>query len=191
MTPNRRRIDDRQLDEALRTIAAASAPVDLPARVLDAIHREAPAWWWPTWRPALGVALGVMAIALIAVWMHAPVTPREAQGSRRTAQDSAATDVGTSAPQKAQGSGRMAQGMETSHLRISAPPHLRTSARPAAQGSGPTAQVVARPGIEEVPPLDLPEPLTIARLQPLELSEDQLQVNALHVPALEVETLEH
>jgi len=42
----------------------------------------------------------------------------------------------------------------------------------------------------EVPALVPPEPLTIAQLQTPELSERQLQLTALDVPALEIETLE-
>jgi hypothetical protein len=187
------RIDDRQLDEALRTIAVPPAPLDLPARALDQIREGTAGRSWSNWRPALGVALGVMAITLIAVWMRAPLTPREAQGSRHMAQGaepsspltSARSHPRTPAPLAPQGSRRMAQGSEATHLGTSAPRQAQ-GARRMAQGGEPRMPQ----GPEDLPALDPPEPLTIARLETPELSKNQLHVNALHIPALEIETLE-
>ena len=194
MTPEQMRIDDRQLDDALRTLATAPAPDDLPVQVLSAIAAEAHGWWQPLWRPAIGVALGVTVVALIAVWMQAPTKPRatedprvlahgtapahpasartpprEAQGAGRSAQRSEAASVRTIAPRRAHGSGLMAQG-----------------GPPVTQGSVPMAQ-----GDEDgVPALEPLAPLTIAQLQTPQLSERQLQLTALDVPALEIEMLE-
>ena len=186
------RIDDRNLDEALRTIAAAPVPANLPARVLDAIHEEAPSGWLRGWLPAVGALAAVVLLAVVTAWMH--TAPREAQGTGRTAQGTAPQAQGArptaqgTAPE-AQGAGLIARGSGGSHPRTLVPTHPRTSAPSAPQvlqSSSPTAH-----GSEdEVPLLDPPEPLTIARLQMPELPEQQLRVNALHIPALEVETLE-
>lgn len=210
MTPEEMRIDERQLDDALRTIAAVPAPEDLPSHALSVIEREAHGWWQPLWRPAIGVALGATLVALIAVWMQSPATPRAAHGSRLRAHGAEAPHSRTSAPIEAQGSGRTAQGADTAHLRTSASGEAQRSGR-MAQGSEPAnvrtiapldprtpapsalsapAPLSEAEGVDEVPALDPPRPLTIARLETPELSERQLQMNALHVPALEIETLE-
>ena len=191
MTPEEMRIEERQLDDALRTIAAVPAPEDLPSHVLSVIEREAHGWWQPLWRPALvAVVVGLVALTAIAVWRLAPSRPVHIVVSRMdpaphpTSVPDGPAQPRTSAPGEAQGSGRTPQGSEVANVRIIAPLHPRTPAP-----SVPSAPSEAE-GVHEVPALDPPEPLTIARLETPELSERQLQMNALHIPALEVEALE-
>jgi len=190
MTPEEMRIEERQLDDALRTIAAVPAPEDLPSHVLNVIEGEAHGWWQPLWRPALmAVVVGVVSLTAIAVWRLAPSRPGHIVVSRMdpaphpTSVPDGPAQPRTSAPGEAQGSGRTAQGSEAANVRI-APLPPRTPAL-SAQSAPWEAE-----GVDEVPALDPPEPLTIARLETPELSERQLQMNALHVPALEIETLE-
>ena len=192
MTPEQMRIDDRQLDDALRTLATAPAPDDLPVHVLSAIAAEAHGWWQPLWRPAIGVALGVTIVALIAVWMRAPTTPHTTQDPRVLAHGTAPAHPASAptAPGEAQGAGRMAQGSEAASVRTLAPLHARARASYARRSAHTDVTPEAQSSDVEVPALVPPEPLTIAQLQTPELSERQLQLTALDVPALEIETLE-
>ena len=178
MTPDGTRIDDRQLDEALRTIATAPAPADLPARVLDAIAGESHGWWQPVWRPAL-VAVAVAGVALtgIVAWRMAPERPRPIVVSRM---DRAPHP--TTAPAVLADSSHLSALHEAPPRRATAP---RTQTRQV-QDAGLMPQEL----YESVPPLDPPEPLTIARMETPVLSEEQLHLNALHVPALDIKTLE-
>ena len=197
MNPGRQVIDDEQLDEALRRIASAAAPGDLPARVLTAIHEDAPPAWLREWRPAVAALAVVVLLVMVGVWVNAPDTRREAQGSRHMAQgtgpmargpDTSAHGSGRtvqgapvepdapSAPQEAQGSRLMAHGSGT-HPRTHAPLEALTRAHAVAED-------------DEIELLEPPEPLNVARLQMTELSERALQVDALHVPALEIASLE-
>ena len=180
MNPDRRVIDDGQLDEALRRIASAPVPADLPGRVLDAIHADVDGGGWLRFRrPAIGVvAFGVVLLVAVGVWMHSPEAPQEAQGSRHMAQGTRPTAPGSetsahgsgraAAPEAVQGTGPTAHGSDLPH---------RTVERAVAQSN-------------EIEMLEPPEPLTVARIQMTELSERALQVDALHIPALEMETLE-
>ena len=138
MTPEQMRIDDRQLDDALRTLATAPAPDDLPVQVLSAIAAEAHGWWQPLWRPAIGVALGVTVVALIAVWMQAPTKPRATEDPRVLAHGTAPAHPASArtAPREAQGAGRSAQRSEAASVRTIAP--RGHTARTLAQG-GPSA----------------------------------------------------
>jgi len=194
MTPEETRIDDRQLDEALRTLATIPAPDDLPAHVLSAIAAERRGWWQTLWRPAIGVALGATVVVLIAVWMRVPSTPHATQHPRILAHDTvpAHAPSAATAPGEAQGAGRTAQSSEAASVRTMAPRRaygtrlMAQGGPPVTQGSVPMAQGDG----DEVPALEPPAPLTIAQLQTPELSERRLQLTALDVPALEIEALE-
>ncbi len=198
MTPEHMRIDDRQLDDALRTLATTPAPDDLPAQVLSAIAAEAHGWW-VNWRPALVAAVvGLMALTAIAVWRLAPSRPghivvsRMAPAPRPTSVPDGPAQPRSSATGEALGSGLTAPGTEAADLRTVAPRRAHGS-RLMAQGGPPLTQgsvPMAQGDGDGVPPLEPPAPLTIAQLQTPELSERQLQLTALDVPALEIETLE-
>ena len=140
--------------------------------------------WWP-W------LLALVALTAIAVWSAGTVAAGHIVVSRM---DHGPTSdkvpdwpraPRTSAPGEAQGSGRTAQGSEAANVRIIAPLHLTSH-----PGTFRTTAPSEAEGVHEVPALDPPEPLTIAQLETPELSERQLQMNALHIPALEVEALE-
>ena len=193
MNPGRQVIDDEQLDEALRQIASAAAPGDLPARVLTAIHEEVPQGWVRGWRPAVGVLAVVVLLVVVGVWMNGPDARRDAQGSRHMAQGTGSTARGPEpAPRPPYRRTFRTCGTErrgaledrvapppqrTFAQRTVAPSHLRTRAHAVAEG-------------HEIERLEPPEPLIVARLQMTELSERALQVDALHIPALEVASLE-
>ena len=140
----------------------------------------------------MGALAVVVLLVMVGVWMNAPDTRREAQGSRHMAQ----------------GTGPTARGPETAHLRTVAPSApvtpVRTSGGPrlkahgARLGAHPRTDAPSHPRTfapavaqdDEIDLLDPPEPLTVARLPMTELSERALQVDALHIPALEIASLE-
>ncbi len=185
MNPDRRVIDDGQLDEALRRIASAPVPADLPDRVLDAIHADVDGGWLRVWRPAIGVgAFGVVLLVAAGVWMKAPDVPREAQGTGRTAQGPETAHLRTVAPSAPLAPPR-AGHIEEHRMD---PPPQRTFASAPLRPPAPYAPREAQS--DEIELLEPPEPLTVVRLQMTELSERALQVDALHIPALEMETLE-
>ena len=178
-------ISDAQLDRALRTMLARDdAAVDLRARVLASIDAQvtpARTAWRLGAAPAIGVAAMLILIVALAIW---------SAGRREDARTKSADGAGASAAPDTTERARPRHQARSSATSPGEVPDTRRATR--------RARAVRLPAVDRsvgswgaaLPPLDLPEPITVGQLDEPPMQVVRLSIERLTIDPLEVGPLD-
>ena len=159
---------ERELDGVLRALAGGEGPADMRTRVLARLARPSPVVSWPVW----AAAAAVLVLASVAGW--------RASRTERTQGPS----VAASRPSLPPG-----PSPEPSTVPSASPP-AATRAATARPTPPPRAATASDDGAPALPLLSVPEPITMARLEPPRVELEPIDVKPLVVPDLAVAPLE-